>query len=321
MKNTLKSIRIAALAMILSIAIALPAWAGDDPLPSWQGPVKTQLLSYIQAVTTPGHQDFIPVEERIAAFDLDGTILAERPMPFVMEISWVWLKQNCPGFGQKGPKEASLCRAAATGDPKEMRKQIDAFVTLPYLGMELDAYRALAKKVFETYQNPLKNMPLKDMIYAPQLELIALLHAKGFKVWLCSGSAISAMQVISAKYLGVAPDRCIGTRFEVKVSEQDGRLSFKRGAVHSGLLNLHKVKAANLKLATMSGPVLAFGNSMGDSWMLKFAADSPRRSLALVLNHDDPREFVYSKPELLKLARERGWTVVSMKQAWIKVFR
>ncbi len=323
MKKMLKPARVAGLLVVLCLFLAWPAWAAaaGDQLPSWQGPVKAQLMEYIQAVTTPGGKDFIPPSERIAAFDLDGTVMAERPMPFVMELSVVWLKANCTAFSQRGPKEKALCRAAAKGDPKQMRRKIDDLLTLPFLGMELDAYRALALKVFETYVNPLKKMPVKDMIYAPQLELIELLNAKGFQVWLCSGSAISAMQAISAKHLGVPPERCIGTRFQVQVGENQGRLSFKRGAIQAGLLNLAEVKAANLKLATVNGPVLAFGNSSGDIWMLKFAADSHRRGLALVLDHDDPREFVYAKPELLDLAKQRGWTVVSMKKAWSKVFR
>jgi len=321
MNRTIKTKQVAAVILALCLLAAAPAWAAGDPLPSWQGPVKPLLLEYVRAVTTPGNKDFIPPAERIAAFDMDGTVIAERPLPFVMDISLVWLKRHCPGFGKKGPKQAALCRAAAKDDYKALRGMVDDLLTLPYLGMEMDAFRAMALKVFETYVNPRKKTPLKNLIYAPQLELIAFLRAKGFQVWLCSGSAISAMQAISAKYLSVPPERCVGTRFAIKVSEKNGRLLLKRGAIYPDLLNLKKGKVANLKLATMTGPVLAFGNSMGDAWMLKYAADSPRRSLALVLDHDDPREFIYANPELLELARERGWTVVSMKQAWRRVFR
>jgi phosphoserine phosphatase len=312
---------VAAVILALCLLAAAPAWAAGDPLPSWQGPVKARLSEYIDAVTTPGGKDFIPQAERIASFDMDGTVIAERPMPFVMDISLVWLKQHCPEFGKKGARQKALCRAAAASDPKAMRRMIGSLLTMPYLGMEMDAYRALALKVFETYSNPVKKMPLKDLIYAPQLELMELLKAKGFRVWMCSGSAISAIQAISQKYLGVPPERCIGTRFQVRVSEKDGKLLFQRGEIVDGLLNLQQTKAANLKLATMTGPVLAFGNSSGDIWMLKYAASSKRRSLALVLNHDDPREFVYAKPDLLELAKKRGWIVVNMKRDWKKVFR
>jgi phosphoserine phosphatase len=320
MTTARNQIRIAALILALCLGLTVSARAAGDPLPSWQGPVKAQLMEYIQAVTTPGGKDFIPQAERIASFDMDGTVIAERPMPFVMDISMVWLKQHCPGFGKKGAKQKALCQAAAAHDFKAMRKMIGPLLIMPYLGMEMDDYRALALKVFETHVNPVKKKPLKELIYAPQLELMELLKAKGFQVWLCSGSAISAIQAISAKYLGVPPQRCIGTRFQVKVSEKDGTLLFQRGNVVDGLLNLQQTKAANLKLATVTGPVLAFGNSGGDIWMLKYAAAAKRRGLALVLDHDDPREFVYAKPKLLELAKMRGWTVVSMKKAWIKVF-
>lgn len=321
MNRMLNVRRMAAIILALCLLAAIPAWAAGDPLPSWQGPVKAQLLEYIGAVTTPGGKDFIPPQERIASFDMDGTVIAERPMPFVMDISMVWLKQHCPDFGKKGTKQKAMCQAAAAHDFKAMRKMIGPLLTMPYLGMEMDEYRALALKVFETHANPIKKKPLKELIYAPQLELMELLQAKGFQVWLCSGSAISAIQAISAKYLGVPSERCIGTRFQVKVSEKDGKLLFQRGDIVDGLLNLQEVKAANLKLATVTGPVLAFGNSSGDIWMLKYAAAAKRRGLALVLNHDDPREFVYAKPDLLELAKTRGWTVVNMKTDWIKVFR
>lgn len=320
MRNMTKFANWLLIIVILLAAAAGAAGAAEDPLPSWQGPVKARILDYVQEVSTPGRPDFIPAQERVASFDLDGTLIAERPLPFVLEMSTVWLGRNCPAFAAKGPRQALLCRAAAQGDVKTLWDNIEDALGLPFMGMDLDDYRALALEVFETCRNPQKNLPLKEMIYQPQLELLALLREKGFAIWLCSGSSISAMQAISAKYFKVPPERCIGTRYGAEAREEGGRLAFKRGGLMPGLLNLGQVKAENLKLATMTGPVLAFGNSRGDAWMLKYAAGSRRRGLALVLNHDDPREFVYGKPELLEMARERGWLVVSMKQAWSKVF-
>ncbi len=304
----------------LALICCQPAAAGGDALPSWQGPVKQQLLSYVQAVAEPGGAEFIPPAERIAAFDLDGTLMAERPLPFVMELSLTWLRQNCPGFARKGPRQAALCAAAVRGERRRLFQNIEDLLALPFDGWDLDAYRQKARRFFKTHPNPAKKLPYSRLIYQPQRELIALLLQKEFSVWICSGSAITAIQAISADSFGVAPEHCIGTRYTVRVGEEHGRLVFKRGEVLPGLVNLDKVKAENLKLATVHGPVLAFGNSDGDAWMLRFAADSPRRGLALVLNHDDPREFVYAKPDLLELARRRGWTAVSMRRAWKRVF-
>ena len=320
--RAIKSFRLPAglLLIVLLLLAAGPSLAGD-PLPSWRGPVRTLLLDFIQEATTAGGEKFIPVERRIAAFDLDGTLVAEKPLPFVAQMAVHWLKENCAGFEKQGGQQAALCRAVAAGDHKKLYQNIESLLTLPFLGMELETYRALALKVWQSYPNPLKKVPYAKLIYRPQLELIDLLQRKGFTVYACSGSSMVPMQAISQKYLHILPSRCIGTRFVYKVSEDNGRLFYKRGAIMPGLLNLDKVKAINLKLATVTGPVLAFGNTMGDSWMLRYAASARPQGLALLLDLDDPREFVYTKPEVLDLARERGWQVVSMKRDWARVFK
>lgn len=310
---------LALLLACLALVWAVPALAGD-PLPSWRGPVKRMLLDYVAAVTEPGGKDVIPPAERIAAFDLDGTLIPERPLPFVMQMSLSWLRANCPGFSGRGPRQKALCAAAAKGDRRTLFGDIENVLALPFDGWEIGAYRAHARRFFETAPNPKLGRPLSELVYRPQVELISLLKKKGFAVWVCTGSGTGAVQAISARHLGVPPERCIGTRYALKIEERQGRLVFLRGEVFPGLVNLGKVKAANLAQATMYGPVLAFGNSEGDEFMLRFAAGSRRRSLALVLNHDDPREFVYSKPDLLKTAGQLGWTVVSMKRDWARVY-
>jgi len=308
------------LCLLLALFMAAPAAAAED-LPSWREPLRGRLLAYVSAAATPGHQDFIPPAERIAAFDLDGTVISERPYFFTMAVSVAWLKDNCAAFAAQGARQAALCQAAAKGDRKFLFQNIDALLTQPFLGVELDQYRALALKVFSQGINPAKKVAWSQLIYQPQLELMGLLTSKGFQVYICSGSAIMALMAISQEYLGVPPERCIGTRFQATVSEKGGRLVFSRGRVQPGMLNLAEVKAVNLKLRLGQGPVLAFGNTMGDAWMLRYAAASPRRGLALVLDHDDPREFVYRDTDLLALAKERGWVVVSMQRDWGRVFR
>jgi phosphoserine phosphatase len=320
--RAIKSFRLPAclLLIILLLLASGPSLAGD-PLPSWRGPVRTLLLDFIREATTAGGENFIPPARRIAAFDLDGTLISERPYHWIVDISLYWLQENCAEFAKQGEVQAGLCRAAAQGDKKYLYDNIEALLSLPFEGMDLDAYRAYALKVFETDLNPKKKLPLSKLVYRPQLELIDLLHQKGFTVYACSGTSIVPMQAISQKYLHIPPSRCIGTRFVYKVSEANGRLLYKRGAVMPSLLNLGKVKAVNLKLATATGPVLAFGNTMGDSWMLRYAASARPQGLALLLDHDDPREFVYAKPDVLALAKERGWQVVSMKRDWARVFK
>ena len=79
-------------------------------------------------------------------------------------------------------------------------------------------------------------------------------------------------------------------------------------------------KATRIMMRTGRAPVLAFGNSSGDTWMLDFTASSPYRHLAFVIDHDDPREFIYHHPALLKMAKEKKWVVISMKENFKTVY-
>lgn len=306
--------------LVLLLVLAVAPLAAAMDLPSWREPLRGQLIQFAQQAATPGSAGFIPPERRIAAFDLDGTLMCEKPHNWGARTAMHWLRQNCGSFAGQGPAQAGLCRATATGDKQYLLKHIDDWLSLPFMGMSLEDLRVYSLKVFKTVPNAANGLPQSRLVYQPQIELIDFLHAKGFKVYVCSGTAVCMIQFISRKYLHVPPSRCIGTRYGLTVSEKDGRLVFRRGYAMKDLVNLGKVKAINLRLATVHGPVLAFGNSGGDAWMLRYAASQPQ-GMALLLNHDDPREFVYSKGKALALAKKLNWTVVSMKRDWVRVFK
>lgn len=292
----------------------------DKDLPSWQGPTRQMLLEFVFAVSTPGHKDFIPRHERIAVFDVDGTMMTERPLIFVMEVALAHMAKECGKLRQRSPAMAELCDAAAKHDYKALYGRIGQILSLPLYGMTHTEYRALALKVFETTINPVKKIPQRRMVYRPQVELVDLLHRRGFTVYLNSGSDVFALMAISRKYLHVPPERCIGTTFTVRLVVENGRLRCYRTGLEGGNLNLRENKVSNLMNRTGMPPVLAFGNSSGDEWMLRFAAAGPRRHLSLVLDHDDPREFVYRKPKLLATAQKEGWQVVSMRSAFKVIY-
>lgn len=320
-----KSILIACLACLMLLTVAAMAQAqpapwSDKDLPSWNNPMRQMLLEYVFAVSTPGHKDFIPAEDRLASFDMDGTLISERPILFVMEIALARMAQACGRLSRISGRNQVLCNAAARKDIRFLYRHIGETLERPFLGMTHAEFRALALKVFETMVNPDSGRPLYKNVFRPQIELIDLLHRRGFKVYLNSGSDVFALMAISQKYLHVPPERCIGTVFQVQLKMDQGRLRFYRSGIGPRGVNLRQVKAANFVNRTGRAPVLAFGNSSGDEWMLRFAAASPRRSLSLLLNHDDPREFVYGKRGILDMARKEGWHIVSMKQAFKEIY-
>ena len=297
-------------------------FALDEPhgtLNYWQGDVRNILLNYIDSVTTPGSKDFIPIKDRVAVFDMDGTLMSEKPFPFVFEATIHYLGRHKEELSLKGPEYKALCEAAEKLDVAYLRKHMNRTFVLPFRGKTYAFYRDWCLKLFEREINPLKKRPQKDLVFKPMIELIDLLHKHGFQVYVVSGSMQFAIMAISEKYLHVDESRCIGSMVQAKATKDGERIDFMRGDLQPPP-NVNSGKAIRIMMRTGQAPVLAFGNSSGDIWMLDFTSSSPYRHMAFVIDHDDPREFVYHHPALLKTAKEKKWVVISMKENFKTVY-
>lgn len=291
----------------------------EPALPSWQGEVRSILMDYTHSVSTPGLRDFIPSKDRVAVFDLDGTLMSEKPFPYVFDAAFRYVLQNKDELYEKGPQYKALCEAAQKGDVDYFRRHIEQTLVLPFKGKTYGVFRNWCLKVFETEINPLKKRPQKDLIFKPMIELIDLLQARGFQVYVVSGSLQFAIMAISEKYLHVDESHCIGTMVRARAKKEGEKTVFLREALQPPA-NVNSGKAMRIMVRTGQAPVLAFGNSIGDTWMLDFTASSPYRHMAFVLDHDDPREFVYHHPALLKRAKEKKWVVIRMKESFKTIF-
>jgi len=298
-----------------------PAWATTraGALSMWQGDVKEPLVDFIFDVSTPGNPDFIPTEDRLAVFDMDGTLLSEKPNYFVYDVAIHYLNEHGDEISEKGPEYKALCDAARNHDyPYFWKHLADAFA-LPFEGKTYTFYRDYCRQVFETAINPEKKRPLKDMVIAPMIQLIDLLQEREFKVFVVSGSLQFCIMAISEKYLHVDKSHCIGSMVVATLEKDGKRTVFKRGKL-SPPPNLKEGKAMRIMMRTGQAPVLAMGNSGGDAWMLGFTATSPYRTFTGIIDHDDPREFIYHKDKLLKLAKEAGWAIISMKENFKTIY-
>ena len=326
MKSMIKPCRIMAFAALMALSAVLfqlhrvpETFALEPALNCWQGEVRNILLEYIDSVSTPGSNDFIPAKDRVAVFDMDGTIMSEKPLPFVFEASIRYLVRHKAEISSKGSQYKSLCEAAEKLDMDYLRKHINRIFVLPFKGKTYEFYGNWCLKLFETDINPLKKRPQKALIYKPMIELIDLLHEHGFQVYVVSGSLQFAIMAISEKYLHVDESRCIGSMVQARAKRDGERIVFVRGESQPPP-NVNSGKAIRIMMRTGQAPVLAFGNSSGDSWMLNFTASSPYRHMAFLIDHDDPREFVYHRPALLKMAKEKNWVVISMKENFKTVY-
>ncbi len=297
-----------------------------DPLPSWkEGALKKSIIDYVQTITNRAGKGYIPVEDRIATFDNDGTLWAETP---TIELEYTKLAfkkmiQKNPALAQQQPYKAIIEKDKAYLATADESVVIGAVIKSLSGSTEAEFDHSV-KAFFDTahYVIEKKIYPIQDATYQPQLELLKYLRANGFKTFICSGGTIEFMRAVSEKYYGIPPEQVIGTKLQYKFMED----------THS-IYRLPKVasicdkagKPVNIQWHIGKIPVFAAGNvkSGGDIQMLKFSQSSKYPSFQLMVNHDDAvREFAYQEKDNASLtaATAGKWHVVSMKDDWNTIF-
>ena len=186
-----------------------------DPLPSWNdGTLKKEIIDYVTKVTKEGGPDFIPVENRIATFDNDGTLWAEKP--YVQELFAFYrvkkMVEANPALAQKQPFKAVIEKDKAFFE-KGGDKALIELVAATHTGMTEDEFEADAKEFFTGAKYPVKNVSLKQIRYQPQLELLDYLRANGFKTFIVTGGTVELVRAISADFYGIPKDQVVGTSF------------------------------------------------------------------------------------------------------------
>lgn len=301
-------------------------------LTSWnEGENKQAILDFVTAVTDPNLDTFVPVVDRIATFDNDGCCWNEKPAYIQLVFSLERLKQMATDDPELRKKphfraayEGDMAYFAkldphAGGDVNELMKVIFDSHT----GMPQSEFMPMVKEFMATAKHPRFDVPFKQMIYQPMVELIQALHAHEFKVFLCSAGGMSFMRSVSEEVYGISMERVIGSNisFEVEMTA-DGPVVVRKPGITEPLDD-GPGKPINIELHIGRKPIIAGGNSDGDLHMLWLAETNSYPSLSLLVHHDDAeREYEYDigSEKTLQMAPERGWHVVSMKNDWKKIF-
>jgi hypothetical protein len=303
---------------------AAPAADTGDPLPSWNdGPVKQSILSFVKKVTDSSGKDYIPVADRIATFDNDGTLWCEEPtvqIMFAMEQIKKMVEAN-PALAKKEPFKAVL-----EHDKEYFKKggeeALAKLVALTHTGTTEDAFEARVKEFTTNIKIPPRNVGLRQITYQPQLELLHYLRANGFTTYICTGGTIEFVRCISSDLYGIPKSQVIGTTFKYAFVDSNRTLVRKP---EIALINDKGGKPVGIQQHIGQRPVLACGNerSGGDIQMLMYSQSSTYPSLQLLVNHDDAaREAAYQEPDSasLKAAAANGWQVISMQKDWKTIF-
>jgi phosphoglycolate phosphatase-like HAD superfamily hydrolase len=329
-ERSIMKLRTLALSAVLFVfTFALPALAAD-PLPSWNdGPAKQSIITFVEKVTKPGSADFVPVPERIATFDNDGTLWCEKPLPVQIYFVLDRVKALAPQHPEWKEKEpfASILK----GDPKGLmaggERGLVEVIMATHTGNTTIEFEQIVKDWIATAKHPKTGKLYTEMVYQPMLELLAYLRANGFKTFIVSGGGIEFMRPWTERVYGIPPEQVVGSSVKTKFELRDGKPVLVR--LPEANFNDDKGgKPVGINQHIGRRPVMAFGNSDGDLQMLQWTAAGSGARFCLYVHHDDAdREYVYDrKDHLAKLdqgldeAAAKGWTVVDMKKDWKVVF-
>lgn len=289
----------------------------QHPLPSWNdGPAKSAILRFVDSVTTPGPA-FVPPAERIATFDNDGTLWCEKPQYVQVEMifrRWRAMIEADPSIGRRQPFKAIVENDQAWfATVTEKSTDLLRGIAEAYEGYSVGDFEQAVHEFFAAATHPRFGRPYTTLGYRPMRELLDLLGARGFLVFICSGGGRDFMRPIAQHMYGIPRERVIGSAAAVQY--RDGEL------YHTATLEQPvddgTGKPEHIWMRTGRKPLLAGGNADGDVPMLQTAR------FGLLIHHDDAaREFAYDKgaEKAHAEAAQRGWTVVSMKDDFTVVF-
>ncbi|MFN0243941.1 MAG: HAD family hydrolase [Planctomycetota bacterium] len=314
---------------VLALLSATPTHA-QDPLPSWNDTApKRAIIQFVEKVTKPGSSDFVAPSERIAVFDNDGTLWAEQPLYFQFLFAIDRVEALAPAHPEWKDKEpfASLLKGDVKAALAGGERSILEIVMSTHSGMTTDEFEKIVEDWVATAKHPKSGRLYTEMTYQPMVELLAYLRANGFKTFIVSGGGIEFMRAFAEKVYGIPPEQVIGTTGKQKLEVRDGKPVLVK-LPELDFLDDKDGKPVAIQKFIGRRPVMAFGNSDGDLQMLQWTAAGRGPRFCLYVHHTDAaREWAYDRESHIgKLdkgldeAKAKGWTVVSMKDDWSKIF-
>jgi phosphoglycolate phosphatase-like HAD superfamily hydrolase len=332
--------------LILAVTLSLAA-CGDRPartsgadsetaaasapvLPSWnEGAARQSIVDFVEGVTDSASPDYVSPPERIAVFDNDGTLWAEQPLYFQLLFALDRVRamaDDHPEWREQEPFRAILERdreALATID----EHQLVEIVMATHARMTTYEFEAIVSDWLATATHPRFGVPYTELVYQPMLELLNYLRDNDFKTFIVSGGGLDFMRPFTERVYGIPPEQVVGSAGELEFSMEDGVPTLTK-TTGINFVDDKAGKPVGIWRFIGRRPILTSGNSDGDLQMLQYTAPGNRPALGLIVHHDDAeREFAYDRDSHvgrldvgLDEAPDRGWTVISMKDDWSKVF-
>lgn len=300
-----------------------------DPLPSWSDSAsKKAIMAFVERVSTQGAKDFVPVPERIAVFDNDGTLWPENPVPFQLAYALDTIKLR----SASDPKLAAdpMVQAANSGDIAKLLEGAHhdgllQLMAMTHAGLTTDEFKASVESWLKTAKHPRYETGYDQLTYQPMQEVLFYLRANGFKTFIVSGGGADFMRVWSERVYGIPPEQVVGSSSRTRFELREGGPVLVKTLEHL-FVDDKEGKPVGIHQFIGRRPIACFGNSDGDKAMMEYTTiNNPRLSFGLIVHHTDAdREYAYDKApkssgklvDALADAPNRGWEVVDMAKDW-----
>ncbi|MHA7809858.1 MAG: HAD family hydrolase [Marinobacter adhaerens] len=315
---------------LMFLFLTLPFTLSAEPLPSWnEGASKSAILEFVELVTEEDSPDYVPPAERIAVFDNDGTLWAEKPAYSQLFYAVDRVKALAPSHPEwndqqpfKGILDNDLESALAGGEEALMK-----IIMATHAGLTTDEFEAEVADWLETARHPETGKPFTGMVYQPMLEVLDYLRANGFKTFIVSGGGVELMRVFSEAVYGVPPEQVVGSSIKTEFQMGDGEPVLVK-LPELNFIDDKAGKPVGINLHIGRRPIAAFGNSDGDLQMLQWSTSGEGPRLGVIVHHTDAeREWAYDRKshvgkldQALDEAPDRGWVVVDMKSDWKVIY-
>jgi len=294
-------------------------------LTSWRhGPTRSVIESFVTGVV----ERRVPVEQRVAVFDNDGTLWAEKPMPTQLHYllqQWAAAASADPTLAAEQPYTAAVSGDFAwlggaidkhyAGDDSDLGLIIRAIVRATD-GVSVEDYEASVADFYTNARHRTLKRPYSGAVYQPMVELLRYLEANGFTCYIASGGERDFMRPMTVEYYGIPPERVVGSALGLQYTD-DGTVRY---GADLAFFDDGPEKPVRIWSRIGRRPLLACGNSNGDVQMLEYAS-----GLKLLVHHDDDTgrgDAPYDKgaEQALSAASAKGFTLVSVKDDWATVF-
>ena len=324
---------------LLLLSLTACGGKGAETLPYWRAdsPAMASLFSFVNEVTDEKSASFVPEEERIAVFDMDGTLYGELFPTYFDECLLLHRLLHDESF-TASPEDKEWAQSAEyallCGEPEPDSPRSSAQMAAEvFRGFTVEKYRAYVRAFMSEPVTGFENMTYAEGFYLPMVALVQYLAEHGFTVFISSGSERSLARELISDTLGewIPPYRVIGSTFSLEASgqgEKEGR-KYTYAPDDQVLLegNLIQKNQRMNKVVTIvdeigAAPLLVFGNSSGDLSMAQYALQHGGRAYMLLCD-DTVRD--YGDPEaaeaFAETCRALGFETISMCDEFETIYK